>query len=687
MPWKLKELDRHLPFSWRIVMFLITIVVISLLFPNHAFFKYEFKKGKLWKYEDFYAPYDFAIRKSVSEMDSISHELAARFPPYFTYDSSARTRALSELNALLLESLAESEEDLPDSLKVFQDAVAQKLDSIYKVGIVSEVGLQRAFDSLESVYIVRNQVAELLPARLFMKLSDAKRVLQRLVEEEYRDQVFYWLDPVLQAVQPNLRLDQAMTDRFLRDELAGLSRASGKVNAGELIVRKGGLINEVVYQKLVSLKERYESETLGRSSRGQIFVGHLLLAFLIIGLLYMYLQFKALEVLHSFRRLSFFLMWFIIFSYLVYAVEHNNTMSVFVVPFCIVPIVIKNFFDEKLAFITLILLIMISSFISSLGLDFAFLMILGGLVAVLIETETRYWARFFNSIFLIIFSLFMGYLCISLIKEGSVQTIEWTNYNWLLLNGVLTLLSYPLIPLVERVFGFTSSITLAELSDLNKPLLKKLSFKAPGTFQHSIQVANLAEAAATKVGANSLLVKVGALYHDIGKMKHPGFFIENSGDKSQHTGLSCAESAKIIIDHVNEGVAIAREYKLPPVVIDFIRTHHGTTRVEYFYRKHLEDHPDDSDCQAQFSYPGPRPRTREQSILMLADSIEAASKSIVFESEDEIDEFVDRIIAQKLKSEQLAHSELTFEEMEFCRKVFKKMLKSINHLRIEYPRV
>ncbi len=258
-------------------------------------------------------------------------------------------------------------------------------------------------------------------------------------------------------------------------------------------------------------------------------------------------------------------------------------------------------------------------------------------------------------------------------------------YTWFFLSVFLTLLAYPLIPLLERLFGFTSSITLVELSDMNRPLLRELAMKAPGTLQHSLQVANLAEAAARQIDANPLLVKVAALYHDVGKTLNPVYFIENQGARNPHEGISNLESAKIIIGHVTEGVKMARKYGLPKVLIDFIRTHHGTTLVEYFFRKHLKEHPEEQVDADQFRYPGPRPSTVEETILMLADSIEAACKSIKDPTEQDIDEQVDKIVAGKISKGQLEQSTMTFQELEECKKVFKKTMKSIHHVRIEYP--
>lgn len=684
--WKIRT-----PLYVQVLLLLATVLFVSFLFPNQGKFRYQYSVGKVWKYEDLYAPYDFSIRKTNFEIDESISRVQRDFIPYFYRDTSVLERSLafiqSQLTSLALNSVDSLEQSIELKIDKIQELSESNLRKIYDKGVITYSLEYLKKDSLPVINLQDKGIIALRRSNSFYSLQEARSEMVDILNPYNEDDDIIQMRNVFeQSIDANILYDEALSKRFLEQEMGNISYAIGKVSKGEIIIRKGNIINKEVNQILVSLEERFMSDIDGKNSYWQIYIGHLLFSLLIISLFYFYLRFKYPSILSSINKLLFFLVWFWLFAYLVFSVESNESLSVYMLPFCIVPIVIKNFFNETLAFITLILLVLLTSFISSPGLDFAFIMILGGLVAILIETETRYWARYFYSISLVVISLFLGYLCISLIKEGSISSVNWGNYNWLIVNGILTLLSYPLIPLLERIFGFTSSITLAELSDLNKPLLKKLSIKAPGTFQHSIQVANLAEAAANKIGANSLLVKVGALYHDVGKMNHPGFFIENSLDQTQmHDKLSCEASAQIIIGHVNEGVQIARTYGLPPIIIDFIKTHHGTTKVEYFYQKHLKECEEGEETPHVFTYPGPRPRSKEQSILMLADSIEAASKSMKFESEQAVDDFVDRIIYRKLKAYQLEHSELSFEELETCRRVFKKMLKSIYHSRIVYP--
>jgi putative nucleotidyltransferase with HDIG domain len=379
-------------------------------------------------------------------------------------------------------------------------------------------------------------------------------------------------------------------------------------------------------------------------------------------------------------------MWIVIFAYLVYIIEKTDTLSAYVLPFAIVPIILKNFYKERLAMFVHLVIVLIASFLSSLGYEFTVLQMLVGMVAVLVVSETRYWNRFFYGILFIVLTYFLGYFGLSLINTGSVYDTDWQVFVWLLINGMLTLLAYPFIPLLEKLFGFTSQITLAELGDINRPVLKELSLKAPGTMQHSLQVSHLSTAAAEAIGANSLLIKVGALYHDIGKINDPEVFIENQrGGVSPHENWTNFESAEKIIRHVTDGKKLAKKHRLPQVLIDFIMTHHGTTRVEYFYRNQLNSFPDREFDETLFRYPGPKPRTQEEAILMLADSLEAASKSLKNPTGQDIDNLVDKIIAYKIDEHQLDDAKLTFRELKMCEETFKSTLRSMHHIRVEYP--
>ena len=666
------------------------VAFITFLFPNNAKFKYEFDKGQSWRYEDLRAPFDFAIRKPQEEVQAEKKKLQESFTPYYELDQEVITEKKRSLAGEFDHQL-----ELVREEGQFEDVVRQPqkylqfgkhfLESLFQKGILKLAPEHEGKGEDFVINVVRGNTTQAQTVGNLLFVEEAKGLLSdslprsKLAEPEF-------LYPILEGlISPNLTYNDTLSRKILEEELSEVPTFRGRVPKGQLIVTKGAYITDDIYQKLISFQAQYEEEVTQKQSYLGVFIGYLLLSSLIIGVFLLYVRLYAKPVFYSFNKLIFILLLLVVYSYFVYAVEQVEALSTYMIPFCILPIVIKNFYDERLALFTHLVVVLLASFLSSLGYEFAFLQILAGIVVLLSDVETREWSRFFYSIFFIFLIYATGYLGLSLIVEGNIMEVDWTEVTWLALSAFLTLLAYPLIPLLERFFGFTSSITLVELSDMNRPLLRELSLKAPGTMQHSLQVANLADEAARKIGANPLLVRVGALYHDVGKTLKPEYFIENQSGKNPHDELSDLESAKVIISHVTEGVKMAKKARLPAILIDFIKTHHGTTRAEYFYRNYIKDNPELEVDENDFRYPGPKPRSKEETLLMMADSIEAACKSLKSPSEEDLNNLIDKIIAGKTTQGQLEHSNMTFEELEVCKKSFKQMMKSVHHVRIEYP--
>jgi cyclic-di-AMP phosphodiesterase PgpH len=683
---------QNLPQIVKYILVLLVVVFISYLFPNNTKFKYNFEKGQSWRYEDLVAPFDFAILKPADELNEELERLKTQFNPYYAVDPEIARQSKQKFREEFLKQL-----DIDKTDGVYTDVLNNPnkylnyglgfIDRMYSRGFIQ---LEEQHQTKGDEFVVNLRNGNTTHQQTLQSFIDLKKIDDLVTDSLFatRMKESEFLIPLFQGLFTyNVFYSPELSNKFLNDQIQSISPSYGLVKQDELIIKKDGIVTDEIFQKLLSYQAQYETEVSSKKSHWGVFFGYFLLTSLIVGVFLMYIKYHAKKVFHSVSQLTFMMMWLVIYSYLVYAIEQNNSLSTYLLPFCIVPIVVKIFFDDRLALFTHIVVVLIASFLSSLGYEFTFLQILAGIVAILANIEVRNWTKFFTSMLFIFGAYALGYLGLSLIKEGSLATIDWSIYKWLFLNVLFTLLAYPLIPLLERLFGFTSSITLIELSDMNRPLLKDLSIKAPGTLQHSLQVANLAEAAAGKIGADQLLVKVAALYHDIGKSLHPKYFIENlGGGESPHNKLNNFESSKVIIDHVTEGIKMAKKARLPEVLIDFIRTHHGTTKVEYFYRKQLQDFPDKEFDESLFRYPGPRPSTKEQTILMMADSIEAACKSLKNPSAQEIDQFVDKIVSGKIISGQFVNSELTFEELGICIFEFKKMLQSIYHVRIEYPK-
>ncbi len=681
---------QNLPQFFKYIFVVLVVIFISYLFPNNARFKYDFENGQSWRYEDLYAPFEFAILKPEDQVSREIEELKSRFSPYYEMDLNiVRDEKKSfwdsfnqQVEAVRSEGLYKNVLDQPNRYLNYGYRI---IDFVYDNGVIE---LDEQHIGNEDQFVINLRKGNTTQQRTLQSFLNNDKIESIVTDSLFKSGLkeAEFLIPLLKDnFKPNVFYSEPLTQKFLDAQLGSVSGAKGMVRKDELIVQKDGVITDDINRKLLSFKAKYEHEISSKKSHLGVFIGYILLTSLIVGVFILYLQFHAKEVFKSFSQLIFMMMWLVVYSYLVFVVEINSNISAYMIPFCIVPIVIKIFYNDKLALFTHIVVVLIASFLSSLGYEFTFLQILAGIVAILANIQVRDWSRFFFSMLNIFLAYGIGYLGLSLIKSGSIESVDWSVYPWIFLNVFLTLLAYPLIPLLERLFGFTSSITLVELSDMNRPLLKELSIKAPGTLQHSLQVANLSEAAASKIGADQLLVKVAALYHDVGKTLNPTFFIENQSGESPHNQLTNLESAKIIIEHVTEGERLAKKNRLPQLLIDFIMTHHGTTRVEYFYRNFIKENPGKEFDESLFRYPGPRPSTKEQTILMLADSLEAASKSLKNPEEKDIDELADKIIAFKITNGQLEDSEITFEELEICKVEFKKLLKSINHIRIEYP--
>lgn len=669
----------------------LVIIIISLLFPNNSRFKYEYRLNQIWGYDDIIAPFDFALLKTQDEIELEKKDIASKSTPFYQLDKKKVDEAFRNFERIYIEKLdAAQKSSMYDDVVIHSDKYKEEglqfLKNIYAKGVTELDSMHMDLPPSTLINIVDgNTKRKTTKQALFTKeeaiasLSENSRSLAfKLKEADFLLSVFE------ESLIPNITYSKEISEKFLNSALDDIVDNRGLKVQGETIIRKGETINPEKYQELESYKAEFISRS-GAGSNTYVFIGYLILTTLIIGVLLLFLMFHSPKVYNSFFKMLAIFIWPVIFSVLVFLIEGVSDLSTYLIPFCIVPIVINHFFNARLALFVHIVIVLIASFLSSLGYEFTFLQILAGIVAIFANLKSGSLTGFFRSMIFIFLTYTIGFLGLNLIQEGGFSNIEWNTCGWAFLNAILTMLAYPLVPLLEKVFGFTTRITLTEISDMNQPLLKELSLKAPGTLQHSLQVANLSEAAAIAINADAMLVKVAALYHDIGKIKQPYFYIENQKGENLHDTISDLESAKIIIEHVTEGIKMAKKAGLPKVIINFIKTHHGTTRVEYFYRNHKNAHPDEEIDESIFTYPGPNPFTKEQTILMVADSIEAASKSLKNPTGEDIEKLVDNIIKGKIANGQFLNSPMSFEELEICKKVFKTTLGSIHHVRIQYP--
>ncbi|WP_116108222.1 HD family phosphohydrolase [Lewinella sp. IMCC34191] len=681
--------SRRLP---RILLGVTAVILISLLYPNNLTFPYQFELNQTWQYADLTAPTAIPIFKREERFTADREAVVRNLTPVYRRDTEVAREARAEYIAAFSAALdsARARNTYPGLLRqpeAHRLYGLELLDRIYQRGIVrlrtedeARSGMATVIQIVDGSQVNTRTIGQVFttPGRARQWLTDsilytrlaAPDFLVPLLEDKLRYNVFY---------------NDSLTNRLREQTLDAVSPYDGLVEQGDILVRQGEVISDNVYQKLISYRSEYNRNLEGTTTYLSVFTGYTLIVGLVILLLFLYLRTFFPLVYVRLKNLIFILLWPLLYAIMVRSIELAPGWSAYMVPFCIVPIVMRIFFNERLAFFVHVAVVLIASFLTSLGYPYTFLSIMAGVVVIFMDIDTRDWSRFFSSLILLFAFYLFGYVGIQLVQGAGWTGINYVDLLWLGLNVFLVLLAYPIIPLLERFFGLISPITLVELNDMNRPLLEKLARQAAGTWQHSLNVANLAERVASEIGGNSLMVRTAALYHDIGKLKNPEYFIENQTGPNPHDRITDLESAKIIIDHVNEGVKLARAAGLPDVIVDFIRTHHGTTRTEYFYRNHIKNHPEREVDEPYFRYDGPLPVTKEQTILMLADSVEAASKSLKQPTEAELYDLIDNIIRGKLTSGQLVQSHLSFQELEALRRIFRSVLKSSHQLRIAYP--
>lgn len=682
----LTRLSRYYHFFYIALVFSATIFLLYLIIPGESRFQYEFQKNTPWRHETLIAPFDFAIYKPDEvvevEKDSIQNE----FIPYFNSDSLIGIQQTQNFK-LKLESVR-SEMPILTPATIF--SLYNYLATIYNAGVISQSPDSNPIIKDKSeIYEVKGKVAEKVPVTsiyslksAFSNLSDSVRAL--MGEEQY--QVFTQNVNLADYIQQNLTYNEEFSDQKLDELVSSISLTQGMIQSGERIIFKGDIITPDKYLILESLKKSYESK-LGQNFEGYLLIlGKLILIVSCILILILYLLYFRPEIFKNKRHISFILMMIVLMTFVSRFVISQDNLSIYLVPIIILPILLRIFFDSRTAIFTLLVASLLIGYFAPNNYEFIFLSMVSGIIAVFsLDKLHRRSHLVFTAIWTFI-SYAIVYLALSMVQEGNIESIQWEELRWFFFNSLLILFAYPLIYIFEKLFGFISDVTLIELSNTNQPLLRKLADEAPGTFQHSLQIANLAEAVIHKIGGNPFLVYAGALYHDIGKTNQPVYFVENQSDNaSPHKGMDYKESAKVIIDHVNYGVKLAHRYKLPEILIDFIRSHHGTTQAKYFYTLYKNENPENEVDAADFTYPGPRPKSKETSVVMLIDGIEAAVRSLKEKTHESIREKIEVMVNQKLDDGQLDNADLTLRDITTIKEILIEKLLNIYHVRIEYP--
>ena len=667
---------------YKLLLFLVTTLFIVYLFPKTGKFRYDFEKGKPWQSENLYAPFDFAIKKSEEALSQERIEIEKTSPIYINVNSEISDKIfesyISEFNKMFPDSLFFNGED-----SKLYDLGKNALDTFYSQGLLSS---NYPYDGNRMCIIVENQIQKNQTLfKNFFKRDDVSSYLKDKLSSVGLDNYSSrFVSLFFDILEPNAVLNEALTEHALEEALSRISSTRGTIENGTLIISKGQVVEDKQYNILRSLKSEFESQTWNTTNYNWVLFAYTLLVALALLMLLLFLRKYRMDVFLNNTKVTFIFFNMVSMIVLTTLIINYNSRYIYVVPLCIMPLVLKAFFDARLGLFAHVLTVLLLGFIVPNSYEYMFLQIIAGIVTILTVSELYKRANLFISVGQITLIYIIAYFAFFVIHEGQVSTLKWDTFGLFVLCGLATLFVQPLIYIYEKLFGLVSDVSLLELSDTNTILLKELSNKAPGTFHHSLNVANLAEAAANEIGANSMLVRVGALYHDIGKMKNPTYFTENqSTGINPHDELSPAESAKVIINHVINGIEIAKKSNLPDRIIDFIRTHHGTSLVHFFYMKSKAIN--DSILEEDYQYPGPKPFSKETAILMMCDSVEAASKSLKSPTSTKINDFVENIIDKQVETGQFLNADITFKEIQSIKKILKIKLANIYHLRIEYP--
>ncbi len=664
---------------FKILAFLVAVVLIVQVFPKRAKFKYEFQKGKLWQHETLYAPFDFPLKKTIDQIEAEKEAIRENSTVYYVKDTSVYQNVKSSFDAkknVYFGHVAEPQKQ--QLIEKGQDFLAK----IYQDGVM--LSTKNINGSEISLIKGNNQFYEVSVTKIFNLKNLHSEITRYFAENPYDAYTKKYYDFFFEILQPDISIDQHFTQKTLDENLKEIVYTRGWVKKGQLIIAKGEMVEDEKVNILESLQSEYEDDTWNQNNYLWSSIGYYVLVGIVLLLLGLYMKIYEKNIYKNNVKISVILLNMLSTIALVGIITRTLPQYIYIVPVAMMVLILKAFFDLRTVIFVFISTILILGFVVPNSFQFVFIQIVASLAIIIAPRDLHYRLNSFVSAALITGAYLVIYIAFHVITEGTITDLDISLLTLFILNGIGVLFSQPFTYIYEKAFGLVSDVSLLELSDTNSKLLRELSEKAPGTFQHSMQVANLAEAAASEIGANALLVRVGALYHDIGKMLNPIYFIENQKTSvNPHDELTPLQSAKIITRHVTDGIELARKNKLPQRIVDFIRTHHGTSLTYYFYRKELDENP---NCQeADFRYPGPKPFSKETAILMMADSVEAATKSLKNPTYEMLDDFVEKIVKKQLDDNQFMNADITFKEIETVKKVLKNKLTNVYHIRIEYP--
>ena len=661
-----------------IILIAVTVSVIVLFLPRNSGPQFRYDVGKPWMYGSLIAKFDFPIYKTDAAIKAEKDSISSNFEPYYNYDINISKENVDRFKA-------DYAQGIPGLPKEYVAIVADRMTALYKAGIMSTPEYSAmSKDTTKMIRLVSDKKAMNVAVRSLLstmsayellfadqRLSTQRQLLQKCNLNEY--------------LRPNLKYDEERSVTELNDLLSGIPLASGMVLSGQKIIDRGEIVDNYTYRVLTSFEREMRRRSAGSSAIPSTIFGQVIFIGMLVVLFTMYLGLFRKDYFDKPRSIMMIYALITIFPVVVSLMVEHNILNVYVIPFTIAPIFVRVFMDSRTAFISHVTMTLICAAAVKYQYEFIIVQLVAGLVAIYSLRELSQRAQLFKTALLVTIASCVVYLALQLMQDNIVADLESTMYKYFMVNGVLLLFAYPLMLVVEKTFGFISNVTLIELSNTSKDLLKRLSETAPGTFQHSLMVGNLAAEIANKIDAKAQLVRTGAMYHDIGKMVNPACFTENQFGDNILDNMPRIEAAQVVISHVTEGMKLADKYNLPGVIKDFINTHHGTGKAKYFYVSYKNENPDKPVDDSLFTYPGTDPFTREQAILMMADTVEAASRSLKEYTEETISKLVNHLIDQQVEEGFFRYCPITFHDIAVAKQVLTERLMSIYHTRTVYP--
>jgi putative nucleotidyltransferase with HDIG domain len=646
--------------SKRAFQVLVTAIIIVLAFPNKSGFKYEFNLGGQWKHETLVSPIDFPVFKTEKEISEEKKYITDTKSLYFKKDNEVEKRLFEKIN---------EGNNFSNQQK---NQIKQSLNKIYSIGVIQNTDLLKAD---QPIYIIEDNVAIEYEQEEILTLDQAKQEISKIIKDE----------SILNQIEANIIYDKQITENILQTKLQEITYNKGLISEGEQIISKGEKITLEKNQILLSFKQAYEGNNIEKNNELTIFLGRFILVCITLLAMMLFINHNRADIFPNDRKVLLILFVILFICCVMAFIININPKYIYAVPVCIVPIVIKTFFDTKTSLYVFLVSIIIIGFAVPNSFEYVFYQLIAGIMTIVSAESSSKRSNFLLTSLILFITYALIYIANNLMQNIEITSIETDVILMFALNSILLLFAIPFISILEKLFGLISDYSIIEYTNTNSKILRELSVKAPGTFQHCIQVANISEDLILEIGGNAMLVRAGALHHDIGKLAIPIFFIENQNTGfNPHNELSYEESAQTIISHVTNGIKLAYKHSLPEPIIDFIRTHHGTSKTKYFYNRYVAENPDKPIDSTIFTYKGPRPFSRETAVVMMVDAVEAASRSLKNHSESEISKLVDNIINSQIEDEQFSNSDITFKDVDKIKDLLKKKLQSIYHVRIEY---